>query len=78
MLFIDPHLPSWLPEITLSGMHVGNATVSIRFYRKANGASDYKVLDKRGGLHILRQPSPWSFTATLAERAGDAFASIFR
>jgi hypothetical protein len=70
-------LPPWLPEITLSGMCVGNAMVSIRFYRKPNGASDYRVVEKRGKLRILRQPSPWSFTATLAERAQDALASIF-
>jgi glycogen debranching enzyme len=77
MLFVDPHLAPWLPEITLSGMCVGNAMVSIRFYRKPNGASDYRVVEKRGKLRILRQPSPWSFTATLAERAQDALASIF-
>jgi hypothetical protein len=56
---------------------VGKAVVSIRFFRKPNGVSDYKILEKRGPLHVLRQPSPWSFTAALGERAGDAFSSIF-
>ncbi|HEX3945040.1 MAG TPA: amylo-alpha-1,6-glucosidase, partial [Rhizomicrobium sp.] len=77
LLFIDPFLPPWLPEITLSNMRVGDATVSIRFFRTSSGRSDYKVLDKHGTLRIVRQPSPWSFTASLSERARDAFSSIF-
>lgn len=40
MLFIDPHLPEWLPQIT------------------------------------LRQPSPWSVTATLPERLKDLLESM--
>lgn len=75
-LFLDPFLPPWLPEITLSGMKVGEATVSLRFFRNSGGRTDYKVLEKRGRLRILRQPSPWSFTATLSERGRDALASI--
>lgn len=76
MLLLDPHLPEWLPQITLANLRVGNATVTIRFHRKQNGASDYEVLDKRGSLHVLRQPSPWSLTATFAERLKDALVSL--
>ena len=74
MLFIDPFLPPWLPEITLTGMRVADATVSLRFFRKPNGRSDYEVLDKRGSLHVIRQPSPWSLTASFGERAKDILA----
>jgi glycogen debranching enzyme len=76
LLLLDPHLPEWLPEITLTGLRVGGATVSIRFYRGDDGASDYEVLDKEGTLHTLRQPSPWSLTATWAERLKDALTSL--
>jgi len=76
MLLVDPHLPEWLPEITLRGLHVGDATVTLRCYRKQDGASDYEVLDKRGALHVLRQPSPWSLTASFAERLKDALTSL--
>jgi glycogen debranching enzyme len=76
-LFIDPFLPPWLPEITISNMRVGNAQISLRFFRTRSGRTDYKVLEKQGTLRILRQPSPWSFTATLAERARDTLSSIF-
>jgi glycogen debranching enzyme len=75
-LFVDPHLPPWLPEITLSNLHVGKAVVAIRFYREGAGKSSYEVLDKRGHLHVVRQPSPWSLTATSAERLVDALESV--
>ncbi|HWS53242.1 MAG TPA: amylo-alpha-1,6-glucosidase, partial [Pyrinomonadaceae bacterium] len=76
LLLLDPHLPAWLPEITLRGLRVGGAAADIRFYRKRDGASDYEVLDKRGTLHVLRQPSPWSLTASFAERLKDALTSL--
>ena len=37
-LFVDPHLPDWLPEITLTNLHVGKAVVAIRFYREKDGS----------------------------------------
>ena len=44
--------------------------------RDAKGETDFEVLEKDGKLHLLRQPSPWSLTAGLAERAKDAVASL--
>lgn len=77
MLLVDPHLPAWLPEITLKNLRVGDATVTLRFFRdERDGTSDYEVLDKRGRLHVLRQPSPWSLTAGFAERLRDALSSF--
>lgn len=61
-LIVNPRLPVWLPEITLTGLRVGKARVTIRFFRKKDGSSDYDVQDKRGTLHIIQQPSPWSLT----------------
>ncbi|HYH86779.1 MAG TPA: glycogen debranching N-terminal domain-containing protein [Pyrinomonadaceae bacterium] len=76
MLLVDPHMPEWLPEITLSNLRVGDAVVTIRFYRTKSGKGDYEVLDKRGPLHVLRQPSPWSLTAGFAERLKDVLTSL--
>ena len=78
LLLVDPHMPDWLPEITLGNLHVGGAVVTIRFFRKSGGASDYEVLEQRGSLHVLRQPSPWSLTATYAERLKDVLTSTLR
>jgi glycogen debranching enzyme len=76
LLLVDPHLPDWLPTITLTNLKIGKAAVDVRFFRKKNGESDYEILDMRGRLHVLRQPSPWSLTATRTERAKDMLMSM--
>lgn len=76
MLLVDPFMPEWLPEITLQNLRVGEATVTIRFYRRESDRGDYEVLDKRGPLHVVRQPSPWSLTASFAERLKDVLSSL--
>jgi glycogen debranching enzyme len=76
MLLVDPHLPEWLPEITVRNLRVGGATADLRFFRDGDGRSDWELLDQRGTLHILRQPSPWSLTASFAERLRDALGSL--
>jgi glycogen debranching enzyme len=76
MLLVDPYLPGWLPEITLRGLRVGQAAADIRFFRKDDGKSDYEVLDMRGTVHVVRQPSPWSLTASFGERLKDALTSL--
>jgi glycogen debranching enzyme len=75
LLLLDPKLPEWLPEITLRNLHVGRATVDLRFYRKGT-RTHFDVLDKRGKLHVLRQPSPWSLTSGLGERLKDVLESL--
>ena len=76
LLLVDPHLPEWLTEISVRNLHVGSAVIDLRFYRTENGASGYEVLDQRGTLHVVRQPSPWSLTATFGERLQDALSSL--
>ena len=78
MLLLDPHLPEWLPEITLRNLRVGQAQCDIRFYRAPDGDSDFEVLDKRGTLHVLKQPSPWSLTASFTERVKDTLTSLIK
>jgi glycogen debranching enzyme len=75
-LFIDPHLPQWLPDVTLRGLRVSDASITLRFYRKGSGESAFEVLDQRGNLRVVRQPSPWSLTARLGERTADLFESL--
>ncbi len=62
--------------LTVSNLRVGNANVTIRFSRKDSGATDYEIVDKQGSLHLLRQPTPWSLTATFAERLKDVLLSL--
>ncbi len=75
LLLLDPHLPDWLPELVVRNLHVGKAVVSIHFCRKGK-RTDFDVIDKRGTLHVLRQPSPWSLTAGVGERIKDVMESL--
>jgi glycogen debranching enzyme len=75
-LVVDPHLPDWLPEITVRNLHIGAGVSSIRFFREHDGDSNYEVLDSKGSLHVVRQPSPWSLMAGLGERIEDALLSV--
>ena len=54
-LFVDPHLPAWLPEITIRDLHVGQATVALRFFRGEDGRGDYELLDQQGALYVKRR-----------------------
>lgn len=76
VLILDPHLPEWLPEITFERLRVGKSLVSLRFFRRADGQSDYEISEMQGKLHIVRQSSPWSFTSGWAERVKDAVSSL--
>ena len=77
MLLVDPHLPEWLPGLTLRGLAVGEARADIHFERQSSGRSTvYTVLRRQGTLHVVRQPSPWSLTASAGERLRDALESL--
>lgn len=76
LLFVDPHLPEWLPEITMERLRVGKAVVALRFFRDAQGRSKYEIVDQRGKLQVVRQPSPWSLATGWAERIWDVVTSF--
>lgn len=76
VLLVDPWLPEWLPEVRLENLQIGGAHLSLRFTRNESGRTDYSVEELRGELHVLRQPSPWSFTAGWGDRVRDAVLSL--
>lgn len=51
---LDPHLPDWLPEISLENLRIGNASVGLRFWRKPDGSTDYEVRNLEGALKVVR------------------------
>jgi glycogen debranching enzyme len=67
-LIVDPVLPTWLPDLVVRGLRVGEAKVSLRFWRDPDGMSRWEVLHKSGRLHIVRQPPPESLSAGVADR----------
>jgi hypothetical protein len=68
LLAVDPVLPAWLPNVTVRNLRVGQASVSLRFWRDRNGDSRYEVLKKEGSLRIVRQPPLDSIMVSLWER----------
>lgn len=76
-LLIDPALPEWMPDLTLSNLQVGDARVTIRFHREADGSTGWKIIEKRGTLFVIQQPSGLSLTASARDRAKDLATSIF-
>jgi glycogen debranching enzyme len=67
-LLVDPALPTWMPELILRDLRVGNAKATLRFWREEDGASKWEVLHRQGTLHIVRQPAPESLSANWTER----------
>ena len=59
LLLVDPHLPEWLPALTVHHLRVGDAQVSLRFDRQPDGKSNFKVLEQRGEIRVVRAPAPW-------------------
>ena len=68
LLAVDPVLPAWMPSLTIRGLRVGAATVTLRFERDAEGRTSMDVIDKAGTLHIVRQPPMESLTAGVWDR----------
>ena len=33
LLLLDPHLPTWLPDVVVRNLHVGAAVIDLRFHR---------------------------------------------
>jgi len=70
LLSVYPVLPEWLPEITLRNLRVGEANITIRFWRKKDGSSTFDILEKHGTLHVVSQPPIESMTAGIWDRLG--------
>jgi hypothetical protein len=60
----------------LENLEIGCSRPSLRFTHTGNGRTGYSVEELRGELHVLRQPSPWSFTAGWGECLKDAVPTL--
>lgn len=76
LLLLDPHLPEWLPEITVERLQVGKAAVSLKFSRTSEGNTDYEIVDQKGPLHVVHQPRPWSHLSGWAQQIRDVTESL--
>lgn len=59
-LYVDPCLPHWLPDITLSRLEVGNACIQLRFWREGD-RTRWDAAISSGNIDIQEQPwKPWN------------------
>jgi glycogen debranching enzyme len=54
---VDPHLPPWLPELTLTGVRIGGTTATLRAERRRDGRTSVHVVDATGPLTVVHQPA---------------------
>lgn len=66
----------WLRPLYPCRAFVGEAVVSLRFFRKGPDETDFEVLERRGRLHVVRQPSLWSLTTGAPRRVREALSSL--
>jgi glycogen debranching enzyme len=76
MLFLEPELPPWLPDLTLRNLRVKDSFVTIRFRRQKDGTTGYKVLERRGPIHVLRQPPPGALNSGVGRRVRELVGSL--
>jgi glycogen debranching enzyme len=59
MLYVDPQLPKWLPDLSLYGLTIGDAMLDLHFTRQG----DQTIWDaqlKKGNLQIVQKAwEPW-------------------
>jgi glycogen debranching enzyme len=53
-LIVNPDLPEWLPELTLSNVRIGKARVALRFRRDKAGHTEHELVEQEGELSIHR------------------------
>ncbi|MBI4214319.1 MAG: amylo-alpha-1,6-glucosidase [Chloroflexi bacterium] len=58
-LCVDPALPDWLPEVTLSQLQVGEGRIGLHFWREGE-ITRWEVTDQDGSLLVVTEPwAPW-------------------
>ncbi|SRR5579884_54557 len=68
-LYVDPVLPAWLADLSLSNLDVGQASVALYFWREGENTR-WEVQDLRGELTVQQEPwRPWQVDEALAEQA---------
>ncbi|MCX4472636.1 hypothetical protein OOK41_20385 [Micromonospora sp. NBC_01655] len=54
-IFVDPHLPEWLPDLRLEGVQVGGATVDLVVRRRRGGRTTVRARGDR--IAVVRRPT---------------------
>ncbi|MEV4490162.1 glycogen debranching N-terminal domain-containing protein [Micromonospora coxensis] len=61
-ILLDPHLPDWLPDLTLEGVQIGTATFDLTIRRRRHGRFSIRTRGDR--ILVIRQPTLQTRLAT--------------
>jgi glycogen debranching enzyme len=78
VVVVDPVLPPWLPDLLVHDLQVGDKRVTLRFVRRSDGSSDFDVVHRDRGVHVVRQPPPESGSAGVSDRISALVDTLFR
>jgi len=68
-LYVDPMLPPWLPDVTLSGLRIGPSTLRLRFWRDGEETRwEASQVDGRIGVEE-RRCRPWTTAPPLRQES---------
>ena len=68
-LYVDPLLPPWLPDVTLSGLRIGASTLRLRFWREGE-ESRWEATHVDGRINIEeRRCRPWTTAPPLTQES---------
>jgi glycogen debranching enzyme len=75
-LVVDPVLPTWLAEVIVRDLRLGDAKATLRFWRDDGGSSHVEILHRQGTFRVIKQPPPESLSAGVSDRLGALFDRI--
>jgi glycogen debranching enzyme len=73
ILYVDPALPDWMPELTVRDLRIASLTFDIRFARKGE-VTEFEVLNGPKDAVIRRAMMEWAAALHKAWRRGQAHA----
>jgi len=62
VLFVDPALPAWLPEMVVENLPVGQARVSLRFQRQSDDHTAVELVRRDGPIEVVQHRRAWALT----------------
>jgi hypothetical protein len=68
-LYVDPMLPPWLPDVTLSGLRIGASTLRLRFWRDGE-QTRWEPTPIDGRIKVEeRRCRPWTTAPPLTQKS---------
>jgi glycogen debranching enzyme len=60
LLYVDPNLPEWLPDVSLRGVAVGSSALDLRFFRDGD-RTRWEIERADGNIRVeAKSWRPWS------------------